>query len=821
MRQDSFRFWIFLLFAGMVMMPGIVLGQPGKGLIRGVVMDDSLHQPMPYVSVVLYKLPDSAFISGSVTDANGEFLFRNFKAEPCFLRVSFVGYRTMQLSVPLEGGVPARTDTIRMKRTLQYLEAVTVSSKVADKVVQFDKTRIQVDQAGGAATGSITEVLKGSSDVIVSPDLKVFIRGNSNVLILLDGRPVSSDLLALIPASSVESVEIITNPNVKYDAEGTGGIINIVTRAESRKGWSGALNHNTTTLYLDEVIPAVHIEPWNVNVPILSRFNTGGQLIYRGKKGFIQASGSLKVDFDKVSGSLTRSIHTETPVIIQQKSISRPLSLIPTAGIQFQLKTRPGETWFGSLRHLSPSQYTTQLLEITKVDGITGIEKITVNNEIGFYRKIWEISQGYRFVKVPGRRELVLEGTFSHTKGSRPASYRFENDWARSSGGGTPTLASLQADYLRKIPLLGLVETGAKISRRWNSFSYLYYEKAFQETMWTLNYAFSNDLTHNESVLAGYLMYSDTLPGGIFCKAGLRAEYESSYLLQKNLHDTVTRNDWYPFPFLMLRYQKNPRHQFSAGYNRRITRPTYPQLNPWISVVDPATFETGNKNLLPELAGKWEAMYRYAGNNLTLTSTLYHSTTRNYITQITMLDDISKLRITWVNAEVEQKTGLEATCRLPLVKWFVIEGGGSLWHLNTKGFAGGMDLAAEGVAWNARMNLVVNPIPGSRIQLNGYYASDVPLPLYHLKEMGWIDFSISHAMLKNRLTVNVLVSDLLKTRRWRISAENAVYTLKNKSDSRTRYLWIGLVWNINSFKAAPAKTPQDPDPDRTLIKVVQ
>ena len=155
----------------------------------------------------------------------------------------------------------------------------------------------------------------------------------------------------------------------------------------------------------------------------------------------------------------------------------------------------------------------------------------------------------------------------------------------------------------------GKLESGLKGFSRWNNFNYSFYDLDTASGQWISNAAYSNDLQHQEYIYSTYLMYSDTLFKKLYYKIGVRLEYNTSELIQKSLNDTINREYLFPFPYLLLKHTINKSQSIALSINRRITRPTYPQLNPFINVIDQMTYETGNKELKPEILDKAELNY--------------------------------------------------------------------------------------------------------------------------------------------------------------------------------------------------------------------
>jgi len=176
---------------------------------------------------------------------------------------------------------------------------------------------------------------------------------------------------------------------------------------------------------------------------------------------------------------------------------------------------------------------------------------------------------------------------------------------------------------------------------------------------WIINPVFSNDLEHKEYIYSGYLMYSDSLLKKLYYKVGVRLEYNTSDLIQKSINEEIYNHYLFPFPHLLLTRNINKAQSIALSINRRVTRPTYPQLNPFINVIDQTTYETGNKNLKPEILDKVEFNYSWIKEKYQLRSILYYSSTKDFITQVSLLSSPDNLVLTYVNGDRLNKIGAD------------------------------------------------------------------------------------------------------------------------------------------------------------------
>ncbi|MCD6374246.1 MAG: carboxypeptidase regulatory-like domain-containing protein [Caldisericaceae bacterium] len=223
-----------------------------KGIIQGIVYDDEAKAPIEYANIILYRKRDSSQVTGTITDKDGYFKLENVPAGRYFLDVDFIGYSKKRIDPVI---VSPRSPEVMVGEI--FLEPVTLQSDAveveAERVpitYQIDKKVINVSEQATAQSGSAVDVLQNVPSVDVDIDGNVKLRGSGNFQVLIDNRPTileASEILQQIPATSIENIEIITNPSAKYDPDGVSGIINIVLKKNKLKGLSGMVNSSAGT----------------------------------------------------------------------------------------------------------------------------------------------------------------------------------------------------------------------------------------------------------------------------------------------------------------------------------------------------------------------------------------------------------------------------------------------------------------------------------------------------------------------------------------------------------------------------------------------
>ncbi len=774
-----------------------LMGQEKTG-IEGVVVDSVSGHPVEFASVALYRDPDSLPVAGMISSETGEYRFTALRPGQYILKVSFIGYQNRSVPIEVKKGKVNTIPPVHLSPSSLTLGELEVTARQGTKRPSIEKTTVNVEKSTRAATGNALDILRNIPSVQIGNDQEIFLRGNRNILMMIDGKPTTIESLASIPSASIGNIEIMTNPDARYDAEGTAGIINIVMKKEVPPGWHGSVN-----LSMDHELCA----------------NGGFGLWINNRKWETGLSYQGRYESEDIHSTLHRQLYFR-PLRIDQEinAVQTTRSHMLNASLEFRPKKGHRISFNGKLSY--PEFHNDQ--NITNIQQNDTLPPDTVHrrNEITHRRRTTETMLEYMVNARQGRQTLSVSANFSRNKGSRPSDYFIEGELLqRSEGGGSPTIASMQADFSHKNRNGGKMETGIKGFSRWNTFTYQFYRMEGNPGQWVYDSLFSNDLDFNEFIWAAYMNYSDTLFRRIQFRAGLRMEYNTAHLRQNSSGYTDDRDFLFPFPNLLLRYRPAPDHTISLSYNRRVTRPSFPQINPWINVVDQFTFETGNKGLRPEIADKIEVSHELKKEKIRLFSSVYLHQTRFFITQVTEVTDTGMLRITFMNGDRNTLAGAELESTWEPLKWISVQPSVNLWFHQSDGKVNGLDISSESISYAANLTTGIFPDAKTDVEWNINYQSCNQL-LSFTSDPSWSsDLSVKRRFLKNRLTLGVLVTDMFNTQDWNILSENPLYHLTNYSKSETRLLWLSLVFRFGVAGKMKEIKQSVPEPDENLIRL--
>ena len=766
-----------------------VIAQNNISTIKGKVLDEN-EAPLPYVSVAVYQ--DDKIITGAITNDDGIFTLKMQQSDQELrLTFDFIGYIKEEIKIKPNKSKVEIADVV-MKENVVMLDDVVVSSTAVSHKSTVEHTSINASANIASSKGSALDILSASSSVSIQNE-EISIRGNKNILVLMDGVPTTITDLSTIPAANIKTIDVITNPDASYDSEGTGGIINIIMKKESAKGFSGVVAANYG----------------------FNHFVTGNAAFsYNSKKTSFRFNYNTKYEDDIINSSLTRFMK-ESGSLITQQMISNRYTFNNNVSFGADFRINKKNTVTVDLKYMSPKLNVKQDLHniIENVEIVNIVNEENRHNDVTWNRDNIEAVLMYRHIIKPEISDISFRGSVSKIWGKRPSYYYVGDDLMNySNSGGSPFISNFQTDFKQKLNK-GTLSAGAKVTYRSNEIYHEFY--SWENEEWIYSQSFSNDLLHTELIPAAYVMFSSKSIGKFNYKLGLRGEYSIVTLNSKHENIDTRSDDIFIAPSLSGTYKISDKQDLSLAFSRRIGRPTYPQLNPYMSMVDAMTYEQGNMNLHPEKTSKLDLTYNIKGKKFTLFADAYFNYTTDYISQVTEVVD-SLLITTYINAAYDMKSGLDLSLKVFPLEWMTATLSANTFYVMTKGVFDGADIDNSG--WSNNSNIMLDFIPrkSTNIQLQYFIMTPQYYPQLTTSFTHKMNVGVKHKMMKGALTLSLLVTDIFNTYEWEVHSYNRIYDLTNISKQKSRMLWLGISYNFNSFKQN--KLDKAGETDRNLIK---
>lgn len=777
-----------LVIIALILQIQSVFPQSLQCTLSGIVREKS-GEAIPFASVVLAR--DSKIITGCMTDNSGRFQLKAESGEYLF-SVKFIGYSKYSQTIEL---TDSRQDigTVVLEVSIQSLNEAVVTARQESANVSVERTSINADANISGAKGSALDILRSASSVSISSDKNITVRGKSNILVLLDGIPTTISDLESIPAANVKSIDIITNPDASYDAEGTGGIINIISKRQTASGISGIVGGN-----------------YGFNHFANGNFAVAGNT----PKFSWRVNGNAKYEDDIVDGSLSRMfVSTDNGINQQIHSAKTTFNCNLGAGVTY----RPDKRNIVSLdaKFLLPRFNTKQDFHNTYLtDGSQSSENRY--SDVTWNRENLDVSASWKHIMKPDFSEFKFGGNVSKIWGHRPSYYYLEGKPVnKSNSGGSPLISSLQGDFKFKYAP-GTLDFGAKMTYRQNDQFSEFFKLINDE--WIPEPQFSTDLIHQEYIPALYALFtSEESNKRFYYKVGLRTEYSIVKLHSEKESLDKTKGNLFVAPSLSGEFKITPTQKIALAYSRRIGRPTYPQLNPYMSMIDANTFEQGNINLNPEKSDIVDFSYSAKSGCFSAFADIYLNHTKDYISQVSKLTEDGILLLTYINCTSDLKTGLDLSLKIAPVKWFDATLSANTFFTDTRGDFEDIDINNRG--WSNNSNLLLNflPLKNTNIQLQYFLSSPQYYPQFTTAFNHYMNIGIKQTLCKEALTLSVTATDIFGTDKWEIHSVNSIYTLDNSSSHKSRMVWLGISYNFNSFKQS--KTQKQKEEDRSRLNL--
>nr|WP_067061534.1 TonB-dependent receptor [Mucilaginibacter sp. L294] len=618
------------------------------GKISGTVIDSLTKKPVDYATISIFKSGAKAPINGVLTDEKGNFQINNLRAGKYKITVSFIGYPTKTYD-PVETTASKPDNNMGalvIAPSARALKEVQIVGQVPLIENRIDKIVYNAEKDLTAAGGNATDVLQKVPLVSVDMNGNVAIRGDQNVRVLINGKPSGatsaslSDVLKTIPADQIKNIEVITAPSAKYDAEGSGGIINIVTKTKNASGISGSVSGGVGTRQNNGNI--------NLNYN-KNRFNFSANL--GGNLTWPQTSSTI---FDQTIQTPAIPANGTNPAVdaVDTHNFGTSSSRIKRHGARGSLSAGYEFNGFNSINstlslndggfNLDGSGINTRdnNLDATKSLEYTS-NSLSHNKFQGFD---WNIDYTHKFKKEG--HEITISGQWSHSiiNTDYQNTYTALNPSQKGVNDGKNNEYTAQADYTLPISKVLKLEAGGKtIQRRINSV-YDIFNTDTQGDNGVRDSLNSNLYDYTQNVYAGYGVLTFTLPksysilvGGRFENTQIKGDPKNPFQDPKNPAYQALEpfsqsyNTYIPSLTLQKAFGSNT---IKLSYSKRIQRPSLQVLNPFINRSSVQAQSVGNPNLAPEVSQTVELNYNTFIKSSVLNFSVYYKNTKNLIESI-------------------------------------------------------------------------------------------------------------------------------------------------------------------------------------------
>lgn len=771
-----------------------------KGTISGTVKDSATGKPIIFATVSLFN-EKNKLITGSATKTNGKFLIENVPAGKYMARVEFMGYAKKEikgiLMSPKSDELVKQLGVITLSSATKTIGSTTIVKKKSVFVNEIDKKVFNADQSITSTGGTAIDLIENVPSIEVDQDGNISLRGNTNVIILIDGRPSGltgagrQAFLESIPASSIEKIEIITNPSAKYDPDGMSGIINIVLKKNKIKGTSGMVSSSVGT---------------GGSYNISSRFG------YRNSKFNVYGNYSLNINESWSKGGYDRSIFGDSTEYLSQISDRNRYRLSNLIKVGFDYYIDKFNTIYISANKGFGSRDNDQQVLYNNTDAFFQPQFSSRRNTDGTGDNLsTDISIGY--VKKFNKKNHVLNLDLYYTNSDRENEseinqmdqnvfndlFELDPTFQNTTSIDKSNNYILQLDYTKPLLKDVKLETGYKLILRNINNSFFSESHDSGTTIFSPDTFLNNQFDYLEEIHAVYGILGKQV-SKLGLQAGLRVEQAFTTSTLVDGESDPFENDYLSlFPSAHIKYELTEAKELMLSYGRRINRPRTRSLNPFANQTDPLKLFRGNPYLKPEYINSYELGYSYYNKKFSLTTTVYYRQIVNMMSRLKLFDSATGISVvTYDNFNKGSSYGLEVIANVNPTKWWrmTLSTNTSASKFSTNNLATGFDNSST--RFSSRLMSTWTHRKKHSLQLSGFYRAPFDIPQGVIKAMYGTDIAYKLRFMKGKASLGIRVSDVFNTREFRYVTEDAFLKDDGLSKWQSRRAFISFTYNFGT-----------------------
>jgi outer membrane receptor protein involved in Fe transport len=796
MKFSCFSFFLVVLFLAET--SALAQQKTSSNSLKGRIVDSSAKSPLDFVNVALFSVKDSLITTGGITNEKGDFEIISIPNGTYFLRLKFIGYEEKYVSNIHFDGKTKVLDlgVLLLRNASSELNEVVIEVERKMLETSIDKRVFNVEEDLSTRGGSANDVLNNVPSIDIDQDGQISLRGNSNVTILIDGRPSSlsgssrSAILEAIPAASIERIEVVTNPSAKYDPDGMSGIINIVLKKNKLRGFNGNVDatYGTGDSYTTSAGINLRNNKFNVFANYSYQYNDGYRNFY--------------------STRIRSTVNGEETLL--QERMGSDFREGHTAKTGFDYTIKEGHIIGTSLTFSNQNRNRSGVL-VNDLSYNGGVSEIWLrNSEEPRTNETYDANLNYQWTFKEKKGDLLIDITQSVGSGTLLADYNeyeFENYTNSTSLIETlnnPSSRSVftgMLDVVRNLKNSIRLETGAKAII--NAEDNTQYREIFDfdSQLFYPDLGINNQFKLTENIFAAYGILGQQIKRFKY-QVGLRAEQA---LVRPELKTTneIYKNDYFSlFPSAHFAYELKEKTELFFSYSRRINRPSAHSLNPFTEYSDPFNLRTGNPALRPEYINSFEAGYNKSWKKLTVNSTGYYRYSTDVIQRVMDYFPDGTAATTYENLDNTHNYGIEGIIIYRPYSWWRTNFSTNMYQsvlvtsnpnlMNNSGFNWGFKVSSSLDFWKKTTTL----------QLNARYNAPRIVPQGIVQFKPSIEASLQRSFLDKKLAVTLRVSDIFDTQGFYMMVETPTVSQERVFKWQTRRVFITLSYKFGKLEMA-------------------
>ncbi|MDQ3291225.1 MAG: TonB-dependent receptor, partial [Bacteroidota bacterium] len=707
------------------------LAPKGNSRISGTIVDAANQQPVGFATITLNNPASGKPLDGALADEKGKFTISNIGSGTYQLVITFIGYQTRTINDVRVSGQDETVNLgeIKINTSTQTLKEVTIEAQRAMIEEKVDRTVYNAENDQTNRGGDATDVLRKVPMLSVDLEGNVSLRGSQNIKVLINNKPSTiaassvADALKQIPADMIKTVEVITSPSARYDAEGSAGIINIVTKKNNLSGFS--LN----------VDGSVGLRGSNLGLRGSYRkgkmgFSLGGfgRAMYNVKGSFANEQSSNFTD--PATGAFIQNITRQSADTRNRNMFGRynfgwdydiNKNNFITASLMFGVRNGRQNQNFLRTQTYRNEMFLRSILEDSETKDLSNNFDLSLNYTHTFAKPQQELNILTLFSRNNRVNDFIRD-SLNQDNNEILRSLKNDNDSYNQE-------STIQVDYQNPIGKMQMVEFGGKIIDRQVTSDYKSYEAIGPSGDYILsqNQRLANVFDYNQNITGGYTSYTVTTPKNYSIKAGARYEYTTIEARFKNSSNGEVNIPAYGslVPSVNVSKKLKGGNTVKLAYNRRIQRPSLQFLNPNIQSANPKNITVGNPNLDPEFTNNFEFGYNTYIKSTFLTFSTYLRNTNNSIQSVRepIRPGSDTIRTTFANIGQEDAYGLGVFGNVNLSNKLSLNGGTDVYYavLDNNATDPKFNTSNKGWVYNIRAMGSYNFAKDWGLQLFGFY----------------------------------------------------------------------------------------------------
>ena len=802
-----------LLYIVLLLVSPFMVNAQSARLPIGVtgLLQDEQAKPMDYATVTLLRGKDSSVVKSTLTNDAGKYHFDNIAAGRYIVKATTVGYQASYSPAFDLNSDAVTVPVIILQKSSRNLQGVTITSTRPLIERKIDRTVMNVENSVLAAGNTAMEILARAPGVTVDKDDNISLKGKQGVTVMINDKLTYlsaaqlATLLRSTDGNTIKSIEIITNPSAKYDAAGNSGIINIKLKKNSQSGTNGSITAGVARSQFWRDNNSLNINHKSGNLNVFGTFSHGDNKrinnIYLDR---ITRDSIGKPTYFNQLTHMPQANHYNNYRIGADYDVSTKnvIGFVFSGYSNTEHDNNNGNTSIGAM----PNQVDSSLTTLSTINQTYKNIALNLNDRLKIDTNGQELSVDLDYSKFNNNSVAQYNTTFFLPNGS----IQHAPQLLRNQTPSLITIYTAKADYSKPLTKTIKFETGAKFSSVKTDNDLQAQKQDSTTNLYVPDAGRTNHFIYTEKVSAGYVNLNKQFKN-TSVQVGVRAEYTQS---NGNLIGSapVDRSYLNLFPSVFINHNINDKNQVSFSYSRRIDRPGYDNLNPFIYYLDPYTYSKGNAFLKPQYTNNFEVNFTH---NKSINVSLGYSRTTDVITEIILTEGTKSFQ-TNLNLQTQNAYSVNVDVPYTITKWWSGTVNVNSFYLGFKSDSVGTGKLSDGQVTVQAKTTQTLTFGTYRLEIMGDYQSPLTYGIYKIKPRYGVDAGLSHSFANKKFNVKIAVDDVFHIRRNNVSSHilGNDFDIHQTRDSRVGRLTLTYNFGNNKIKARQHQTGADEEKNR-------